>query len=183
MSNKYHEFIEEDAEEASFFDKLVLLVLKHEDGKSRATRIQKFGLIVNSVYEGKTPSSHGAFYFGGFSDNIEESINQLIENGIIKYEHNQYILTDYGKEVLKYLERKGEPDFQKLKRIADTILPALKNLSDRDLIKLTYLLFPELTSKSLIKKEVLEVTEKKIGDLHIFITSLHKRKENKGVVT
>ena len=62
------------------------------------------GLIINAIKEGKTPSSHGPYFYGGFSDDIEESLNYLLEFGIIKIEEGEYTLTEYGKKILRYLE-------------------------------------------------------------------------------
>ncbi|AKG91893.1 hypothetical protein GAH_00772 [Geoglobus ahangari] len=174
--NNYEDFIKEDAEEMSYYDKLTLITIKSEGGKSRATRIQKLGLIINAIKEGKTPSSHGPYFYGGFSDDIEESLNYLLESGMIKIENGEYALTEYGRKILEYLEKKLDDDYKKLKEIVEDITPPLKKLNDRDLVTLTYLLFPELAKNSLIKEEIEKILESgKFKSFKIYIEDVKKK--------
>lgn len=175
FTNEEDEFISEEAEELSYYDKLNLVILKNESGKSRATRIQKLGLILNSIREGKTPSSHGPYFYGGFSDDIEESLINLLESGLIKKEHGEYVLTSYGQKVIQYLEKLNDHEFIELTKIARDIMPRLRELKDRELVILTYILFPELAKHSLIKDESLQkeiqrvLKKQKLGPLKLFL--------------
>ena len=173
--NGEEEFLKEEAEELSYYDKLNLVILKNEGGKSRATRIQKLGLILNAIREGKTPSSHGPYFYGGFSDDIEESLTNLLESGIIKKEHKEYVLTNYGRKVMQYLEKLNDHEFTELIKIAKDIMPAFRELNDRELVIITYILFPELAKLSLIKDESLQreiqkvLRKQKLGHLKLFL--------------
>jgi uncharacterized protein YwgA len=142
-----------EMEDLTFFDKLVLWLLAHGE-KSRATRLQKMGLIVNSIIEGKTPSSHGPHNFGGFSDEIEGAIIDLSEEGLVKSEGGIYRLTAYGKEILEQLQSSKDQESNKIKGASETITQGLRKLTDRDVTALTYVLFPELAKDSIIRKDV-----------------------------
>lgn len=166
-NTSYQEYIEDDVEWMSKPDWLTLIILKH--GKSRVTRLQKEALILNSILEGKTPSSHGPHFFGGFSDDLESALSRLAESGIIKKVGPEYTLTKYGKMVLSYLEKKPPEEFEELKNIANKILPLLNELSDEDIVDLTYLLFPELTTSSIIREKVARRLRRKIDKLGINI--------------
>jgi len=161
----YQDYIEDDVEYMNKSDWLTLLILKYR--KSRATRLHKVALILNSVLEGKTPSSHGPHFFGGFSDDLESSLSRLAESGIIKKVGSEYMLTKYGEKVLGYLERNPPDEFEKLKIIASKLLPSLNELSDEDIVDLTYLLFPELTTNSVIREKVARRLKRKIGKLGV----------------
>ena len=171
----YRDYIEDDVEFMNKYDWLTLLILKY--GKSKVTRLQKLALILNSILEGRTPSSHGPYFFGGFSDDIESSLSRLSESGIIKKVGSEYAITEYGKIVLKYLEENPPNEFKKMKNIADVVLPMLSTLSDQEVVDLTYLLFPELTTQSVIKEKVenrLKRLKRKIDKLGISIYVFEK---------
>jgi len=174
----YEEYIKEDAEELSYHDKLTLVTIAGSGGKSKATRIQKLGLIINAIKEGKTPSSHEPYFYGGFSDNIEESLSYLLDSGLIKKIGTEYTITEYGKKVLKFLETNNDEVYHTLKDIVDKIMPSFRRLKDDELVLLTYILFPELTEKSLIKEDmeksplknkIEKILKKgKLGDIDIY---------------
>jgi uncharacterized protein YwgA len=148
-----------DAEDLTIYDKLVLWLLD-EAHESRTTRIQKLGLIVNSLREGRAPSSHGPHFYGGFSDEIDESLIHLRENGLVKESGAEtYSLSTYGKEVVACLAKSMDPESKKIHEASGVITPALRGMSDRDVTALTYALFPELTTESVIKAQIQKRTD------------------------
>jgi len=153
MRREERETMGAEMEDLTFFDKLVLWLLAHGE-KSRATRLQKMGLIVNSVIEGKTPSSHGPYNFGGFSDEIEGAIIDLSEEGLVKNEAGIYRLTTHGKEILEQLQSSKDQESKRIKGVSETITQGLRRLPDKDVTALTYVLFPELAKDSMIRKDV-----------------------------
>lgn len=84
----------------------------------------------------------------------------------IDYEKmEEYVLTDDGVEISKkirenYLKEKIKNSKEKKKHqvnehLIDNIKQSLNNISLKDLIKLVYTEFPEMTEKSIIKDEIL----------------------------
>ena len=131
-------------------DKLVLLLTKYHR-YIKPTRLQKIALIVYSILEKKVPKDkYGAYFFGGFSDEIEESADALKEEGLIEYIPKKgFILTSEGKELSELIEKtsKNKENIEIVRKIVES----LKDLSDGEIVALTYTLFPELTTKSVIK--------------------------------
>lgn len=162
------DIIEEDLEDLGKYDKLVLAILRFSSAKS--TRIHKLGLIINAIIEGNVPESHGAYYYGGFSEDIDASLTQLMEDGLVMKTNDEFTLTTYGKKVLSLLEKREDREMEEIIEIASDVVESFSELDDRELLKLTYQLFPELTDKSLIKDKIIK---QRIKDISIY--SFHKK--------
>ncbi len=131
-------------------DKLVLLLTKYH-GHIKPTRLQKIALVIYSILEKKVPTDkYGAYFFGGFSDEIEESTEDLKEEGLVEYIPGKgFTLTSEGKKISELIEKtsKNKGNIEIVRKVVES----LKDLSDKEIVALTYSLFPELTKKSVIK--------------------------------
>ncbi len=146
MENEIYEYIDElsDAEKIS-------LLLIGETSKIKSTRLQKLALIVHSLKKGKIEIEHGAYLFGGFSDDVEEGVESLRSEGYLEYKNNEgYSLTKDGKKIFEALEKKDSEIYS----ITQQVVKMFNNLSDRQVTAITYKLFPELTTNSIIKEEM-----------------------------
>ena len=132
-------------------EKLVLLIAKHHKKGLKPTRLQKLTLVITAVLTGNTKKlqdTYGAYFFGGFSDDVEESANVLSEEGYLEYVKDKgYRITKEGYELAEKITKKY-PDKDK---IIGEITTNLEDLSDKEMLALTYSLFPELTKNSVIK--------------------------------
>lgn len=140
----------QQTEELSDSEKIVIL-LTGRSKECKPTRLQKLSLLAKAVLEGKVPTSHGAYLFGGFSDEIAENSESLRSEGYLKYNTRVgYSLTNDGIELYESLTNE-EPN---LSKITDKVVDTFEDLSDQELTAITYRFFPELTSNSIIKKRM-----------------------------
>lgn len=140
----------QQTEELSESEKMVIL-LTGRSKECKPTRLQKLSLLAKAVSEGRVPTSHGAYLFGGFSDEIAENSESLRSEGYLMYNTGGgYSLTKDGIELYKSLTNK-EPT---LSKITEKVIETFEDLSDQELTAITYRFFPELTSNSIIKKKM-----------------------------
>jgi len=181
-------FVGVDLEDLTANDKLVLLVLG-ASSKTTTTRLHKLSLIVNAVVEGNQPSSHGAYHYGGFSDEVDSAMIQLEEDGLIKRTGDKkLVLTEYGQKVMGSLDKTKDKQAADVQGVVRLVVDSLKAVPDQDLVDLTYILFPELTTKSVIRSKVeqrilgkkirgVDVHQFRREDLKKFLESLTEQKE------
>jgi len=136
--------------EMSEVDKIVLITIANS-GKIKSTRLQKLTLIIKAVYDGKI-DLHKPYLFGGFSDEVDESVNSLRSEGFLIYENGFRINEDGEKLYKALLSEKYELD-----QIAKDVIKMMGGLSDNQVTSITYKLFPALTKNSIIKDEMEKV--------------------------
>ena len=136
--------------EMSEVDKIVLITIANS-GKIKSTRLQKLTLIIKAVYDGKI-DLHKPYLFGGFSDDVDESVNSLRSEGFLIYENGFKINEDGEKLYKALLSEKYELD-----QIAKHVIKMTGGLSDNQVTSITYKLFPALTKNSIIKNEMEKV--------------------------
>lgn len=147
------DLLQSRADDASQSDKLVLALLSERP--SRSTAVQKIGLLLETVRSGKVPAGFSPYFFGGFDEDIDDSLGQLKTEGYVCENDGVYTLTSTGKELLEtYL--KDEVTAQ-IKSLTAKIVPRLARLTDQEILAVMYELFPELTTNSLIKDRVPKV--------------------------
>jgi hypothetical protein len=139
------------AEDATESDKVVLALLSRRH--SKITSVQKIGLLLHAVFVGKVPKEFSPHFFGGFSDELDHSLEDLQECGyVFSDESGAYSLTPAGRKLLAdYLT---DPDSVRMKTIAEKIVSRFATLSDQEILQIMYEMFPELTGNSLIKGRV-----------------------------
>jgi len=128
-------------------DLLVLCLIDSRDRPMLKTRIQKEALIFNQVY---TKSEHEPYYFGGYSDDIDESYSSLSDIGLLRTENKGYVLSGFGKAIVKALDERDDETFRR----SELLNKALANIDDRSLVAITYSLFPKLAEKSIIAESL-----------------------------
>jgi len=162
MTSTNREILEDKAQNAALSDKLVLALVSRRP--SRATAIQKIGLLVNSVLSGTVPAGFEPHFFGGFNETIDASVEELQEEGFLwQDDAGAYSLTPSGKSLLEdYLT---DRESTKVKELTEQIAGRMANLSDREIIAIAYEMFPELTGKSLIKEKVAQTRRFKNAQL------------------
>lgn len=149
MDNSNQEFIDDMSES----DKIVLSIIANSPN-IKSTRLQKIALIVKAALDGKVESTHGAHLFGGFSDDIDESVNSLRSEGFLVYHNgNGFSINEDGKMLFQLLLKKEGSLESKVKEVVDLV----DSLSDKQVTALTYKLFPQLTGNSLIKDEMSKI--------------------------
>jgi hypothetical protein len=164
MSKGRESVLADKATDSSETDKLVLALLRRRP--SRTTAVQKLGLIVHTMFTGKVPPGFEPHFFGGFNDDIDNSLDELLEEGYIwENDDGEFALTPAGKSLIEgYL---NDPASTKLKEVSDQIVGRMAHLSDRDILSVAYEMFPELTRNSLIKDKV--VRTKRVKDVEITV--------------
>lgn len=137
-------------EDLSPTEKLVILIVANSN-KIKNTRLQKLSLIIKATLEGKTPESHGAYFFGGFSDEVEEGASALKDEGLLQHEPKEgFSLSSDGEKIAKFIEEISPYE----SKLVSSIVDKFKSFSDSKLTAFTYVLFPELTSESVIKEKM-----------------------------
>ena len=144
------EDLEEFAEIISEPEKLAILFIGYSN-EVKSTRLQKMVLVAKAILEGKVPTTHGAYLFGGYSDDIDEGTETLRSEGFLSYESGKgFYLSDDGNKIFEYLKKKET----KLNDTVQQVSEMFKGLSDKQVTAITYKLFPQLTENSVIKEEM-----------------------------
>ena len=142
--------LEEFAEIISEPEKLAILFIGYSN-EVKSTRLQKMVLVAKAILEGKVPTTHGAYLFGGYSDDIDEGTETLRSEGFLSYESGKgFYLSDDGNKIFEYLKKKET----KLNDTVHKVSEMFKGLSDKQVTAITYKLFPQLTENSVIKEEM-----------------------------
>lgn len=137
----------------SLTEKLVVLIVANSK-KIKNTRLQKLSLIVKATLEGKTPESHGAYFFGGFSDEVEEGASALKDEGLLQHETKEgFSLSLDGQRIAKIIEETSPKESE----LVRSIVHKFQSFNDSKLTAFTYVLFPELTNESIIKEKMNEL--------------------------
>jgi len=160
---------EEDAEDISDdrSSKEVLFIIGCSDKPVRKTRLQKLALLYDALYGGQNGSDRGAYFFGGFSDNIEEAAETMADDMILSEGEKGYRLTGYGEEIFGMLKKKDPAFYGGMAAIAGST----ENVPDSCIVAMTYRYYPELAENSLIKDsadriiEGMTVNGRKLGDI------------------
>jgi hypothetical protein len=131
-----------------------LIILAIGDKGNKSTKIQKTVIVLSKLLN--IPTDIEAHHSGGYSETVAERLNSRSRTQFFVKDDDEYKLTEQGKELYyKLLEQ------LKAKKMEDTvkILDTLHKMSSKNLIALTYFLYPETTEKSTIKEDVNKVIE------------------------
>ncbi|MBR6910433.1 MAG: hypothetical protein IKN41_01075 [Candidatus Methanomethylophilaceae archaeon] len=142
-------------------DELEVLFIIDTDPIMR-TRLQKISLLYSKIFDTEK-ESHGAYFFGGYSDNIDEASDELVDKGIIQETNQGYVITDYGIKLKKMLIEGLEDSDDLITGIAN-IKKSVSELDDKSIIGLTYHFFEETTTNSTIKASVDRYNKRSIYD-------------------
>ncbi|MBO4357805.1 MAG: hypothetical protein J5813_06555 [Candidatus Methanomethylophilaceae archaeon] len=141
-----HEDIVSDVEDLNDNELMLLSIVGCAPIK--ITRIQKLGLFIERVLNPDS-GTHGAYHYGAFSDDLDEAASTLNHDGAVAIDQGNYQLTRYGTDLLE--EASNDPAKNELITGTRDIASFLNSLSDYQLTKLSYILYPETTGRSLIK--------------------------------
>ena len=131
-----------------------LLILAIGDKGNESAKIQKTVLVLSKLLNIQTDNE--AHHFGGYSETVAERLNSRSRTPFFVKNGGEYKLTEQGKELYyKLLEQ------LKAKKMEDIVkvLDALHKMSSKNLIALTYFLYPEASGKSATKEDVNKVIE------------------------
>ena len=131
------------------------------------TRLQKITLMFEEIYGILQPEAmHSAYFFGGYSDEIDESATSLTSAGIIAETGHGYVLTDYGRRLREYAERCIENDGDETGMTVihgiRNIVRSLNGIPDRNVVGLTYHYYKDTAVRSAIKESVDLLNEKAV---------------------
>jgi len=133
-------------------DYLIILAIGEKGNKS--TKIQKTVLVLSKLLN--IPTDIEAHHFGGYSEIVAERLNSRSRTQFFVKDGDEYKLTEQGKELYyKLLEQLKAKKMEDIVKILDT----LHKMSSKNLIALTYFLYPETIEKSIIKEDVNKVIE------------------------
>lgn len=153
--------LEYDADDLSYSDVLVIFLM--DKRPIMKTRLQKMSLLYNELYnDDKGSANHNAYFFGGYSDDIDESAENLVDIGIVNEDREGYTLTDYGIKLKDYIINDISNQSIEVNRI-DNIKKSLSTVSDKRLVGLTYSFYEDTAVNSTIKSSV----EKMNGNLKL----------------
>lgn len=146
------DMINMDFDELSDSEVLVLLIMDEDEAVFK-TRLQKLSLLYHELYDSdRNMTDHHAYFFGGYSDDIDESIMNLTDKGILVEGKSGYSLTDYGMKLRKFFLNEYE-DVEQIGNI-EKIKNAVSSISDKNLVGLTYHFYSESAKNSTIVQSV-----------------------------
>lgn len=160
--NNYLQYVKVPMGEASeIFDDLtnieksVIEIIGYSE-KIKPTRLQKLSLLVGVVIERDLPKTHSPYFFGAFSDEVDESAEGMREEGILRYEEGSgYFLSRTGYNVFDLIRRSDKETDLRIRGV----IGMFSHLPDRQVTALTYALYPEFAGESLIKKKMEKVAK------------------------
>ncbi len=130
-------------------DNEYLIILSIGPNGNETTRIQKIALILSKLLGIELDTE--AYHFGGYSETIQESLQSKFNINYFFKKGDKYYLTEEGKKIheklIEKLRQEGKEDIVNL-------LTALEKVNTKNLVAMTYFLFPEMAKKSVISKEV-----------------------------
>jgi hypothetical protein len=145
------EELADKGQSATLPERLVLSILRRRP--TTATGLQKIGIAVGAIFEGRVPESFKAFHYGGFDDDVAEALESLHEEGYVEgAEGSRFMLTREGRDLVDHYL--SDPQAKRLVGIAETVTEAFEGSSDDQVIAVVYDMFPELTIESRIKQKV-----------------------------
>lgn len=152
------EMINADYDEISDSDILVILIMDEEKSILK-TRLQKLSLLYHELYDSdENITDHHAYFFGGYSDDIDESAINLTDMGILEEGRDGYSLTEYGRKLRRYILDEYE-DVTQIDRV-DNIKKAVESIPDKNLVGLTYHFYGESARNSTIIQSVEKLNSK-----------------------
>lgn len=123
-----------------------------------AVRIQKMAFLVDKIMGQKDLDDEfdfGPDKFGPMSENVESSVDMLIEMGYAKQaggSNKGASLTEEGSELVEAASERYPGVYE----LCRSLNSGLAELTDREIIKLVYRLYPEDTVNSLIRNELVK---------------------------
>lgn len=144
------EVLEDKGQSASLPERLVLSILRRR--VVTATGLQKLGIAIGAIFEGKVPESFRAFHFGGFDDDVSEALESLEEEGYVVPDGTRFTLSEDGRKLVD--AHLNDAEAARLKEISQAIAEAFEGSTDDQVIAVVYDMFPELTVESKIKDRV-----------------------------
>ena len=146
-----------DFQDLSDSDLAVMFTI--EDRPVLKTRLQKITLLFEEIYDTHGPEKkHGAYFFGGYSDEIDESATTLTSAGIIDETRHGYVLTDYGRKLKEYsekcIENDGDETGMTIIHGIRNIVRSLNKIPDRNVVGLTYYYYEDTAVRYTIKESV-----------------------------
>lgn len=127
-------------------EKIALAALA-SDSPMQPMRFQKVALLVTKLMGQDSVLDAEAFHFGAFSENLIHAMDDLKEAGVLSAMEPK--LTDFGRQVLSEWMR-TEPEWGR----AEALVRATRSIPEKELVAITYELFPKLTEKSRIKEDL-----------------------------
>ncbi|MBO4735307.1 MAG: hypothetical protein J5614_02835, partial [Paludibacteraceae bacterium] len=159
-----HEDIVSDVEQLNDNDVMVLSIV--DVSPAKITRIQKLGLFIEKLLDVDPDCSHGAYNYGAYSDDLDVAASSMKLDGAVTLKDGNYELTSYGSSLLT--ELKNDPKKKEFVEGIASIVSFFDSLNDHQLLKLSYIVYPETTGQSLIKDTmVLDRKSYTIGDLDV----------------
>ncbi len=157
-----NEMISNDFDDLSDSEILVLLMM-NEETPTLKTRLQKLSLLYHELYDSEeNTTDHHAYFFGGYSDDIDESAVNLTDMGILDEGRNGYSLTEYGVKLRQYILNEYE-NVEEIERV-ENIKKAVSSIPDRNLVGLTYHFYGESAKNSTIKQSVERLNSTSVYD-------------------
>jgi hypothetical protein len=151
------ESMENDAVDLTDVDRLVIAIVS--SGSVRRTRLQKLSLLHSAISLKNPELLHSAHFFGGYSDDVEESSEDLLDIGVLRENGTTYSLSEYGKSLKNYLDQ-NDAEFKNMSESVHGLVSSLSKVSDEKIVAMTYAFYPELTTQSTIMDKVNNINDK-----------------------
>jgi uncharacterized protein YwgA len=144
-----------EIDELSESQKVVLLALSLERASLPGeTAFQKLLFVLSWIIpEVKNELDYGPDFFGPFSENAREQLNELVQEGLLYVKNREIGITPAGLSLAKKAE--AQTSAEDKNKIIETKL-FLNDLSNDELLTVIYVTYPEYTTESLVLEKALK---------------------------
>lgn len=130
---------------------ILLSVLNNMDISGKTSFVKTMFLISKNDKELFEEADFIPDNYGPSSDYVIDVYNRLIEYGIARFSNGKLEITDLGKKVLNILKKEDE-------KIDIDMISDMKELchglTNDELLGLIYFTYPDMTTESIVKKEI-----------------------------
>ena len=152
--------IDEIIEDLSELQKYILLLLfaNNKESIKGSTKFQmellfqkELFLLAKNIDELADEAAFGSDFYGPYSENAQEELEELSRDDLIIKEKNKISLSNSGFQIALKLERKIPKD--RLEMISD-FKSLLNDMTDDEILTFVYFTFPDFTDESLVLEKV-----------------------------
>lgn len=141
----------EDMSELQKYIVLLLSANNKESIKGNTWFQKELFLIAKNIKEVEEEASFISDFYGPFSENAKEQLDDLALDEVVVKNGNQVSLSKFGSQVAQKIEDKTPK--QRLEMIAE-FKSLLNDLNDDEVLTFIYFAFPEFTDESLVLEKI-----------------------------
>jgi len=141
----------EDMSELQKYIVLLLSANSKESIKGNTWFQKELFLVAKNIKEVEEEASFISDFYGPFSENAKEQLDELALDGVVVKDGNKMFLSKLGSQIAQKIEQKTPK--QRLEMILE-FKNLLNDLNDDEILTFIYFTFPEFTDESLVLEKI-----------------------------